>query len=231
MIAGRRIVANPATLAGLLLALAGLAAPAVAAPSADGAERARIAAERSALDARFAERERECRQRFVVTSCVDDARRERRRGLDGLKARQLQLDEAKRRARTEERRAELAAKAADDAKRERAARNGPASAPAARDDGLPHGLEPRHDGAASDVPRLGVLRDHRGSGSGAGLTSGHAEPAEVRQTREARSRASFAARQQQAAEHREEVLDKTVKAMKDRRPGATLPLPASAAGR
>ncbi len=116
-----RIVSRWATLGGLLLALAWAGMAAAAAVGEDN-ERARIAAERAALNARFAERDRECRARFVVTSCVDDAKRERRLGLDGLKARQLKLDEAKRRARTEERRAELAAKAADDARHERSGR-------------------------------------------------------------------------------------------------------------
>src|SRR5450432_402848 len=83
--------------------LAGVAAAA----SADDTERQRIATERAAAEARYVARERECRERFVVTSCVDDAKRERRQVLDALKARQLRLDEAKRRARTDERSAEL----------------------------------------------------------------------------------------------------------------------------
>lgn len=217
--------------AGLLLALAAAAAPAVAATSADAAEHARIASERAALEASFAARERECGERFVVTSCVDDAKRELRRALDGLKARQLKLDEARRRARTEERRAELAAKAADDARRERASRADPAASAAARGDGLAHALEPRHDGVASGVPRSGPPLDHPGSGFAAGLKGSHAEPAGVRQAQEARSRASFATRQRQAAEHREEVLDETIKRASQHRDADPLPLPASAAPR
>ena len=109
------------------------------ATGADDAERAAIAAERAAIDARFAARERECLQRFVVTSCVDDAKRERRIGLDGLKARQLALDEARRRARTDERSAEIAAKAAEDAKRQRATPPAPASSASARGRGAASG--------------------------------------------------------------------------------------------
>ena len=48
------------------------AAPARAAES-DDAERHRIAEERAAIEARYAARTRECRDRFIVTSCVDDA--------------------------------------------------------------------------------------------------------------------------------------------------------------
>ena len=216
--------------AALLLALAAAAAPAVAATSADAAEHARIANERAALEASFAARERECGERFVVTSCVDDAKRERRRALDGLKARQLKLDEARRRARTEERRAELAAKAADDAGRERAPRAGLASSAVVRGEGLAHALEPRRDGAAIGVPRSGAPLDQPGSGFGAGLKGSHAEPAGVRQDQEAHSRASFATRQRQAAEHREEVLDETIKRAAQHRGADPLavPVPASA---
>ena len=46
-------------------------------------ERERIAAERAAANARFSERERLCEERFVVTSCVDAARRERQGGCEG----------------------------------------------------------------------------------------------------------------------------------------------------
>ncbi|HEY5324743.1 MAG TPA: hypothetical protein VIK58_18095, partial [Caldimonas sp.] len=91
---------------------------------------ARIAAERAAVNARYVEQERECRTRFIVASCIDAAKRERRQELDMLRARQIVVDEARRRERAEARRSELAVKAAEDAKRdaERAARA--ASAPA-----------------------------------------------------------------------------------------------------
>ena len=155
-----------------LVASAALAGAAAAA-SADDTERQHIATERAAAEARYAARERECRERFVVTSCVDDAKRERRQEVDALKARQLRVDEAKRRARTDERRAELAAKAAEDAQREqeRAARAASAPAAGARRDGLPGTLEPRHDNAPSALPRLGGLRDRPGAAAGNGVAS------------------------------------------------------------
>jgi colicin import membrane protein len=218
--------------AGLLLALAAFALPPVAAATSDDAERAQIATERAALESRYAAATHECRERFVVTSCVDDAKRERRKGLDALKARQLALDEAKRRARTAERSAELAAKAADDAKREHAPRAGSASAPAARHDGLPRAAAMPHAGAASAVPRE-VPHGRPSPGAASGAKTGHAESAETRQANEARSRASFATRQRQAAEHREEVIDKTTRHMTEKRPADSLPVPApsSAASR
>jgi colicin import membrane protein len=159
---------------GLLLALVPIAAAPASAANADDAERAQIAAERAALDARYHSAERECREHFVVTSCVDDAKRERRRGLDALKSRQLVLDEARRRARTAERSAELAAKAADDAGRERAARSGSASASAARHDGATHAA-PAHDAAASAVAKPEVPHARHGTSAASGARTGHAE--------------------------------------------------------
>ena len=140
----RSLSMSPA--AALLLAgTLAVSAPARAA-AADDAERHRIAEERAAIEARYAVRTRECRDRFIVTSCVDDAKVERRRGLDALRTRQLALDEEKRRARTAERSAELAAKAADDARREQERAARAASAPAPRE---PRPLEPRRENPAS----------------------------------------------------------------------------------
>ncbi|MEO8835532.1 MAG: hypothetical protein ABI364_02210, partial [Caldimonas sp.] len=79
-----------AALATLIVCLgAWRVAPAAAATGEEQSEQLRIATERAQVDVRFAARERECRERFVVTSCVDDAKHERRQALDALKARQL----------------------------------------------------------------------------------------------------------------------------------------------
>ena len=198
-------------------------APAFAA-SADDAERHRIAEERAAIEARYAARERECRDRFIVTSCVDDAKRDRRKSLDALRARELKLDEETRRARTEARRAELAAKAAEDARRDQARA---ASAPARS--GKPFETHPPASGAARsehearDRPltaadRLGIHPTVRGS---------EAE----RREREAASRASFEARQREAAEHRREVEDRNVKRLQEHPASPSLPTPAASAPR
>jgi len=207
-----------------------LAALAIAAPAsvsvlaADGGERARIASERAEVEKRYADRERECRERFVVTSCVDDAKRDRRKSLDALRARELKLDEETRRARTEARRAELAAKAAEDARRDQARA---ASAPARS--GKPFETHPPASGAARsehearDRPltaadRLGIHPTVRGS---------EAE----RREREAASRASYEARQREAAEHRREVEDRNVKRLQDHPASPSLPTPAASAPR
>ncbi|HEV7577511.1 MAG TPA: hypothetical protein VGO85_15870 [Caldimonas sp.] len=217
-----------AAAAAALLALAFAAAAPAAAASADDVERSRIAEERAAIESRYAAQERECRGRFVVTSCIDDAKAERRRGVDALRARQLQLDEAHRRERTAERRAELAAKAADDARREqdRAARA--ASAPAPRE--APRPLEPRHEGAPARAAARGGV--DRPTTIGAGLSAkSRGESAAQRQEREARSRAGYETRQRQAEAHRAAVAEKAAQRLNKRPPAAPLPVPASVPAR
>ena len=216
--------------AALLLAGAfALAAPARAAAG-DDAERRRIADERAAIEARYAARTRECSDRFIVTSCVDDAKLERRRGLDALRARQLTLDEEKRRARTAERSAELTAKAADDARREQERAARAASAPALRE---PRPLEPRRENAASAATPTSTEARHRPSAPAAvhAKKPGPSETAEQRREREERHRASFETKQQQAEAHRQETLDKAAQRQKARPPAASLPVPASVPAR
>ena len=203
-----------------------------AAPArAEDSERRKIAQERTAIEARHAARERECRDRFVVTSCVEDAKRERRQGLDALRARQIKLDEHERRERAAARNAELTAKATDDARRERErAARGAASAPTAREPAFrlhaprrAASAADRQPGEAHDQPlpaakRLGLKPTQRGS-------------AAERREREQQSRASYEARQQQAAEHRRDVEEKASKRLRNRPPAAPLPVPGASAPR
>ena len=84
------------------VALIVAAAPADAVVN-DGVERERIARERAATEARFAEQERACQARFAVTTCVQEAQHERRVSLAQLRGQQTQLDDEKRRQRAAER--------------------------------------------------------------------------------------------------------------------------------
>ena len=59
--------------------------------------------ERAAANAQFAERERACQRRFVVTACVDAARTDQRELLTRLRDAEVKLDEAQRRQRAAER--------------------------------------------------------------------------------------------------------------------------------
>lgn len=70
-------------------------------------ERERIGAERAAAMARFAEQERSCHERFVVTSCVEAARKEQRLTLARLRRAELVLDDTERRETAARRREEL----------------------------------------------------------------------------------------------------------------------------
>lgn len=189
------------TAALLLIGMAG-GWPQPAAGADDTAERGRIAAERAAAEARFIAREQECRQRFVVSDCVDQARRERRDALDALRARLLPLDEARRRERSAERSAEIAAKAADDSKRqrERAARATSASPASA----------PSRSSVAHPKARAAAQRS---------------QGIEQRRSREAQKRADFEARHRQATERRERVLGNAAKRMQQHSPAASLPVP------
>ena len=217
--------------AALLLAGALAVAAQARAAAADDVERHRIAEERAAIEARYAARTRECSDRFIVTSCIDDAKVERRHGLDALRARQLALDEEKRRARTAERSAELAAKAADDARREQERAARAASAPAPRE---PRPLEPRREKAASGAAasRSAIVHDRPGAPvEGLGKKPAPKETAEQRREKEERHRESFATRQQQAKEHRQEVEDKAAEAALKRASAAPLPVPASVPAR
>ena len=85
------------SLAGLLVA--GLGA-AVAAPA---DERERLAIERRAVAARYAEARDTCRAKYFVNGCLEAARTQQRHALDGLRQQQLLLDDARRRERAAER--------------------------------------------------------------------------------------------------------------------------------
>ena len=191
----------------------------VAAP-ADDAERARLVQERAAIEAQYTSRHAECSQRFVVTSCVEDAKHDRRRGLDALRARQIALDESRRKERSVARRSELSGNAAELARREaaRASRPAPAASDAGHDEPS-RVVQPRQSIAERPSP----AKRHAGPGDRASGAKG--TDSAGRQAKEGRSRATFEARKQQAAEHRDEVLDKATKRAQEHKPAAPLPIP------
>ena len=192
----------------------------VVATPADDAERVRLVQERAAIEAQYTSRHAECSQRFVVTSCVEDAKRDRRRGLDALRTRQIALDESRRKERSAARRSELSGNAAELARREaaRASRPAPAASDAGHDEPS-RVVQPRQSIAERQSP----AKRHAGPGD---RTSGaKGGDSADRQAKEGRSRATFDARKQQAAEHRDEVLDKAAKRAREHKPVAPLPIP------
>jgi colicin import membrane protein len=98
---------------GLLLALG---AQADESPQAQ-AERQKIKAERDAANAGLKKAEAECRQRFVVSSCVNEAQAQHREAMSELRMRELTLDEAKRKAEAEANERRIEAKRAEAANR------------------------------------------------------------------------------------------------------------------
>jgi hypothetical protein len=73
-------------------------------------ERRRIDAERRQVEARFAAEDAACRERFEVTSCVDEVKARRREALAGLRQQELLLDDAERRKRASARMQAIEAK-------------------------------------------------------------------------------------------------------------------------
>ncbi len=66
-------------------------------------ERARITTERGAAQSAFDSRERDCQNSFVVTPCVEDARRDLREVMLRLRRQEAMLDEMQRRERAAQR--------------------------------------------------------------------------------------------------------------------------------
>lgn len=69
---------------------------------------AAVALERKAIEARFAERERVCYDKFFVNNCLDEAKERRRSALAAQRAIEVQADRFKRQAVVEERDRNLA---------------------------------------------------------------------------------------------------------------------------
>ncbi len=90
-------------------------------PDAAVAERARIAVERADVQARFAQDEKACYQRFAVNSCIDDAKARRRNVLTGLRRTEIELNDAERQRRGAAKLREIEERAAEQKSEEQAA--------------------------------------------------------------------------------------------------------------
>lgn len=182
-------------------------------PVGDAAERERIAGERALIETRYAEERLACQQNFVVTACVDDARRREREAIGNLRRQEALLDETQRRQRAALRMAAIRAKvsAEEERQRETAAnprrvRPLPPMAPSA--------------GRAAAVPAIPA------SAPVAKLPA--PTVAGEREGRESRSRARFEARQREAREHREAAQRRSVQRARQGRQAAALPPPPAA---
>jgi len=163
-------------------------------------QRERIAAERAAAIKRFTEQERGCNDRFVVTSCVDAARKEQRMTLDRLHRAELVLDEAERREAAARRRQELQQRAATQDARV----------------GTPEPTERSESTRAAPEPNP-PARPPRSASS----------PAE-RRANEQRNEAEFDAKTRAAQAHREAVERRNAERAAAGKVAAPLPVPSGA---
>lgn len=86
-------------------------------PPGAAAERVEIRRERAAVESRYKQGEIACRDRFAVTDCVNELQAQRRESLSVLLKREIELDEAKRKAEAAENSRHLDAKRAAAASR------------------------------------------------------------------------------------------------------------------
>jgi hypothetical protein len=170
------------------------------------AQRAQIEAARRQANAVYAEREKRCQEQFVVTSCVEDARAERRTELDRLSREQSVVDEALRKQRAAERLQVLADK--QRAARQRASE--PLPPPRVLLQKPPRAAQPAAPGSSPRGERLGVIPKDRST------------PAERRD-----NKAAYERRLKQAEEHRRLVEERNnQRAVEAHKPASGLPTPA-----
>jgi len=158
------------------------------------AERERIAKQRQVAEAQYAQREAECKRRFVVTSCIDQARADRRQSLDNLHQQEIALDEVERQQRSAEHRRRRDAKAWDEI-------NKPAPEP----------RPPREPKVRASKPLLPP-------------SAAASRPAPVdRSADEQQARERFEARQREAQAHKAEIEERNRKKAATRKPPLPLP--------
>jgi hypothetical protein len=176
----------------------GLVCLAPVASAQDGTQRSVLAQQRKEVQKAFEAESLQCRQRFAVTSCIEQARLRRRDAMAEISRQEAAIDLAQRAEVAEQRRARVAAKAA--AAKASAPGTAPMKpiAPPAAVSPRPRRAAPAH-AASSSVPSR--------------------SPAQ-----EARSRAEFESRQRKAEEHREAVR---VRNAARQRSATPLPDPAS----
>lgn len=188
----------------MLIAVLATASMAAHATDPESAERAVLAKKRSAVQAQFAAEDRECASRFSVNACVDDVRARRREALTAIDARDAELDAAQRKRRADERRAGIASKQAERAKREAQSASGPVAPQpldALRAPSPPKGAPVPRPASSHPAPNVPT-------------------PAQ-RAAREQAARERYEAKQRDAAAHRAEIERRNAAEKKE--PAAALP--------
>jgi len=181
--------------------------PASAADSSQ--ERARIATQRAAANARLLEQERACQPEFFVTACVDAARDEQRAVLARLRSEELALDEAQRIENAQRRRQELADKAAA---REARAKEAESAQGATRTASAPTKASPRPRAEPASQPARSAAEQAR------------------RAALEVENKAKFDERARAVQAHREAVELRNAQRADSGKRGAPLPVDGAASG-
>ena len=187
-----------------MLAVA-LVAGQVTAGAAPPDERERLAIERRAVDARYAQTHAACQTQFFVNDCQETARNQHRMALDGLRQQQLLLDDGRRRGRAADRTLQGQARAQ--------APSAQASSP----------VLPQQAGAAGTAAASGAASAAAPLGWPAARPAAHASDAV---TGERRHQQAFDQRQQAAREHQRAVELRNARRDAARQPAGSLPLPA-----
>jgi len=195
--------------AALLLALSCCAA--LAADALDlraDRERQRAANERRRIEAEYTSRVRQCESQFVVTSCVEEAKAQRREALDRLTQQRAVIEDALRKQRAAERMERLQEKQQQAAAR----RDAPPAPPRV----VQRGARPASaaSGAAASTAASAAFQ----------LPSSRAPGA----AEQRRNQAAYEKRQKDAAEHRALVEQRNAQRAATRKPAASLPLPSAA---
>ena len=165
------------------------------------APRGRISADKAAVDARYRAAQAACRERFVVTSCVDAATAQRRKELAALREQELAIDDAERKQRAALRRSEVAEKQSRLAARAASAPLPAAKASAARP-ATPASAPPRaapHASAALDGGPTQAAERAANSAKRQGEAQATRERIKAREVRKAEEAKASAAAQKKAA--------------------------------
>lgn len=170
-----------------------------------GKERARIAAERTRADQRFAVEEIACQKRFAVTDCVEKARSAQRAVHDDLRRQELVLNETERRRRADAQQRRLQDKqgerAADTASRTSRAPQAPGAAPVPSQH-LPRDAKARPSHAQQTAEHEAMMRDKL-----AAHEADQARRAELA-ARAGDEERRYTQRQREAAEHKARILQR-----------------------
>ena len=199
----------------LLLSLCATAPAWAISPADDAAERQRIAGEKAEVEKAYAAREAECRRRFIVTSCLDAARRDRREAVERLRQQEVVLDEAQRKLRAAQRIEEIRSKvSADEAKRREA-------------EARVQAREAQRQEQAARVEAAASAASAPSAAAAASAPVRARTPPTKRPVDAGKAAQAYEQRQQQAQEHRAAVERRNAERAGKNKPSRPLPAPAS----